>query len=61
MKVLREATRKTVEDADFKAAMAKLSTPINYMDAPDFQKFWERDTKRLADVVKAVGRIEEKK
>jgi hypothetical protein len=41
--------------------MSKLYTPINYLDAPEFQKFWERDAKRLADVVKTVGRVEEKK
>lgn len=56
MKVLREASRRAVEDADFKAGMAKLYTPIFYLDAPEFQKFWERDARRLADVIKAVGR-----
>lgn len=61
MKVLREGARKAVEDSDFKAAMAKLSTPIHYLDAPEFQKFWNRDAKQLADVLKAVGRVEEKK
>ena len=61
MKVLRDAARKAVEDSDFKATMAKLSTPIHYLDAPEFQKFWDRDAKRLAEVVKAVGRVEEQK
>ncbi len=61
MKVLRDAARKAVEDPDFKSVMAKLNTPINYLDAPDFQKFWDRDAKRLAEVIKAVGRVEEKK
>lgn len=61
MKVLREAARKAVDDADFKTAMSRLYTPINYLDAPEFQKFWERDAKRLSDVVKSVGRIEDKK
>jgi len=61
MKVLRDAARKAVEDPDFKSAMANLSTPINYLDAPEFRQFWDRDAKRLAEVVKAVGRVEEKK
>ncbi len=61
MKVLRDATRKAVEDPDFKSVMAKLSTPINYLDAPEFRQFWDRDAKKLAEVVKAVGRVEEKK
>jgi len=41
--------------------MAKLSTPVYYLDAPEFQKFWERDAKRLAEVIRAIGRVEEKK
>jgi tripartite-type tricarboxylate transporter receptor subunit TctC len=61
IKVLRESTRKAVEDADFKSAMGKLNTPIYYLDAPEFQKFWDRDAKRLADVIKVIGRVEEKK
>jgi tripartite-type tricarboxylate transporter receptor subunit TctC len=61
VKVLRDATRKAVEDSDFKAVMAKLNTPINYLDAPEFRQFWDRDAKRLAEVIKAIGRVEEKK
>ncbi len=61
MKKLREAVRQAVEDPDFKAAMAKLETPVAYLDAPEFQKFWDRDAKMLADAIKRVGRIEEKK
>ncbi len=61
MKVLRDAARKAVEDPDFKSAMANLSTPINYLDAPEFRQFWDRDGKRLAGGGKAVGRVEEKK
>ena len=61
MKVLRSAAHKAVEDPDFKAVMAKLNTPINYLDAPEFQQFWDRDAKRLAEVVKGIGRVEAKK
>ena len=57
----RDAARKAVEDPDYKAAMAKLSTPIHYLDAPEFQKFWDRDAKLLAEVMKVIGRVEEKK
>jgi hypothetical protein len=31
------------------------------MDAPDFQKFYDKDAKMLADAVKRVGKIAEKK
>jgi len=61
LKALRDAVRRAVEDPDFKGAMAKLETPIAYMDAPEFQKFWDKDARMLADAIKRVGRIEEKK
>jgi len=61
LKTLRDAVRQAVEDSEFKGAMAKLETPIAYMDAPEFQKFWDKDARMLADAIKRVGRIEEKK
>jgi tripartite-type tricarboxylate transporter receptor subunit TctC len=61
LRKLREAVKLAVEDRDFKGAMAKLETPVAYLDAPEFQKFWDRDAKMLADAIKRVGRIEEKK
>lgn len=61
VKVLRDAARRAVQDPDFKATMARLETPINYLDAPEFQKFWDNDAKRLAEAVRRVGKVEEKK
>jgi tripartite-type tricarboxylate transporter receptor subunit TctC len=61
MKVLRDAARKAVEDAEFKGMMAKVNSPVQYLDAPEFTKFWMADAKRLAEVVKVVGKVEEKK
>jgi tripartite-type tricarboxylate transporter receptor subunit TctC len=61
LKVLRDTVRKAVEDADFKTAMARVNSPIQYMDAPEFAKYWDADAKRLTAVVKVVGKVEEKK
>lgn len=61
MKVLRDAARKVVEDADFKSIMAKVNSPIQYMDAPEFGKYWQADAKRLAALVKIVGKVDDKK
>jgi len=61
MKVLRDAARRTVEDPDFRKTMANVNSPIQYMDAPDFAKYWEADGKRLAALVKVVGKVEEQK
>lgn len=61
IKILREAARKGVQDPEFKATMAKLDTPINYLDAPDFKKFWDNDARRLAVTVQRVGKVEARK
>ena len=58
---LREAVRTAVNDPDFKAAMDKVATPISYLDAPEFQKFWDTDAKRLAIALEKIGKVEEKK
>ena len=60
LKKLRDVIKQTVQEADFKDAMTKLETPIAYLDAPEFQKFWDKDAKMLSDAIKRVGRIEEK-
>jgi tripartite-type tricarboxylate transporter receptor subunit TctC len=59
MKKLRDAVKQSVQQPEFKDAMAKIETPIAYMDAPEFQKFWDKDAKMLADAVKKIGRVEE--
>jgi len=58
IKALRAAAKTAVQDAEFKRVMDKLETPINYLDAPEFQKFWDRDAERLVRTVKKVGKIE---
>lgn len=57
-KILREAVRKSVNDADFKSQMAKVNSPVQYLDAPEFAKYLDADAKRLAAVVKVVGKVQ---
>jgi tripartite-type tricarboxylate transporter receptor subunit TctC len=58
IKVLREATAKAVQATDFKAAMDKMETPISYLDAPEFKKFWDKDAERLIKAVRNIGKVE---
>jgi tripartite-type tricarboxylate transporter receptor subunit TctC len=60
IKTLRNAARQAVNDDQFKTAMAAIDTPVFYLDAPEFQKFWDRDARRMAELVRKIGRIEEK-
>ena len=58
IKILREAAAKAVQTADFKAAMEKMETPIYYLDAPEFQKFWDQDAERLIKAVRNIGKVQ---
>lgn len=58
IKTLRDGVRATVNDEEFKTSMARIETPIYYLDAPEFKKFWDEDAKRLIEVVRKIGKIE---
>jgi tripartite-type tricarboxylate transporter receptor subunit TctC len=58
MQKAREAVREAVKTPEFKSAMEKLETPVAYLDAPELQKFWQKDARMLADAIKRVGKIE---
>src|SRR5215469_17275213 len=55
---LREAARAVVADPNFTAAMATVETPVQYLDAPELQRFWETDAKKLGEAVRRVGKLE---
>jgi len=58
--VLRDATRQALQDPEFRNAMEKIQTPIAYQDADEFNACWAEDARRLAAVVKRIGRVETK-
>src|SRR3989454_8487582 len=58
---LRQAVREAASSPEFKNAMEKVSTPVSYLDAPEFAKYWERDARRLAVAVEKIGKVEEEK
>jgi tripartite-type tricarboxylate transporter receptor subunit TctC len=60
VKVIREAIRQAVADPAFKGAREKIQTPINYKDADEFRVWWDAEAVRLAEVIKRIGRVEEK-
>jgi tripartite-type tricarboxylate transporter receptor subunit TctC len=58
---LSEAVKAAATSDEFRNAMEKVSTPVSYLDAPEFAKYWERDAKRLAAAVEKIGKVEEAK
>jgi tripartite-type tricarboxylate transporter receptor subunit TctC len=61
IKVLRDAVRQAVKETEVVTASAKLDTPISYLDADEFNAYWERDAQRLAQVVRVIGKVESAK
>jgi tripartite-type tricarboxylate transporter receptor subunit TctC len=57
---LRAAVRAAVADPQFVSAMAKVSTPISYLDAPEFKDFWVADAARLRVAVEKIGKAAKK-
>jgi len=55
---LRESAKFAVNDSAFQSSLAKLETPIQYLDQPQFRTFWDADAHKLADVVKKIGKVE---
>ena len=55
---LRAAARRSAQDAGFTAAMTTMNTPIRYMEGAELDRFLEQDQKRLAVVIKAMGKLE---
>jgi tripartite-type tricarboxylate transporter receptor subunit TctC len=55
---LRETLQVAVRDPEFKGAMDKLETPIEFKQGQEFSRFFEADARRLAEGVRKVGKIE---
>jgi tripartite-type tricarboxylate transporter receptor subunit TctC len=53
---LRSAIDKAVHSDQFKATLANVGQELDYLDGPDFQKFWDIDGKRTDEAVILIGR-----
>jgi tripartite-type tricarboxylate transporter receptor subunit TctC len=58
MTKLRDAARAAAADPKFVATMATVDTPIQYMDAPELQRFWDADNRKLGEAVRRIGKVE---
>jgi tripartite-type tricarboxylate transporter receptor subunit TctC len=55
---LREAAKAAAADPRFVTAMAAVETPIQYLDAPDLQRFWDADNQKLGEAVRRIGKLD---
>jgi tripartite-type tricarboxylate transporter receptor subunit TctC len=55
---LRAAARAAAQDAKVKEVILGAGSPVLYQDSPDFEKYVQADAKRMAEVVKRIGKVE---
>lgn len=55
---LRAAARAAANDQKVKDVIFNAGSPVMYQDAPEFELYVQNDVKRMADVVKKIGKVE---
>ena len=55
---LRAAAKVAAQDAKVKQVILNAGSPILYQDTPDFERYVQADAKRMAEVVKKIGKVE---
>jgi tripartite-type tricarboxylate transporter receptor subunit TctC len=55
---LRAAARAAASDPKVKDVILNAGSPILYQDTPDFEKYVQGDVRRMADVVKKIGKVQ---
>ena len=53
---LREVSKQGAHTDAFKQAMNNLGQELDYMDQPEFAKFWDSDAAKIEAAVKAIGK-----
>ena len=56
VKKLREAANKGAHTEEFKKAMSNLGQELDYMDQPEFAKFWDNDAAKIEAAVRSIGK-----
>ena len=55
---LRAAARKVASDPAVVQTINRAGSPLEYLDAPDFQAYWDKDAAVMVDAVRKIGKVE---
>lgn len=55
---LRAAAKKAATDPQVVATINRAGSPIEYLDAPEFQAYWDADAKLMTEAVRRIGKVE---
>ena len=55
---LRAAAKKAAADPTVVATVNRAGSPIEYLDAPEFQTYWDSDARLMVEAVRRIGKVE---
>jgi tripartite-type tricarboxylate transporter receptor subunit TctC len=55
---LRAVAARVAADPNVRQVIARAGSPIEYLDAPEFQAYWDADAAEMTKAVRAVGKVE---
>jgi tripartite-type tricarboxylate transporter receptor subunit TctC len=55
---LRAAARRAAADPQVQQVIRSAGSPIEYLDAPEFQTYWDADAAVMVEVVRRIGKVE---
>ena len=55
--VLRKAIREAAHSGQYKNTLANMGLDLDYLDAPEFAKFWANDAKSVVAAIKTIGKV----
>lgn len=55
---LRRAVKQIADDPALQARIAGTGSPVQYLDAPDFDAYWKKDSASLEVAVQRIGKVE---
>ena len=55
---LRAAAKKAAADPLVVATINRAGSPVEYLDAPEFQTYWDADAKLMGEAVRRIGKVE---
>jgi len=55
---LRAAARAAANDPKVREVIGNAGSPVLYLDTPEFERYVQSDVRRMADVVKRMGKVE---
>ena len=58
VKKYRDALRFAVNDNSVRSTIGNAGSPIDYLDEPDFQVFWDKDIAKMNEVVRRIGKLD---